>query len=186
MRYALLNDALMILGTQGREEAIYRHELKALPVPPLPWMSMCDDGELDLLVTDYPFNFALDTALFHIRDPGILGDVYQFCQAYPCLMALKREGESLRNTLATLQKEQATHLERVQAHIKEVEEVKAQLVAARVCSHIEPVMAHLAVDGIIPNAMFNQYFRPIGTGHPNEPPRRAHLIINPSTPPVIP
>ncbi len=124
VRYALLDNTLMILGTQGCKEAVYGCELTALPTPPLPWMMTCNDGELDLLVTDYPFNFTLDTALFHLGDPSILGDVYQFHQAYPRLMALKHEGKSLRNTLAALQKEQATHLKRVQTHIREVEEVK--------------------------------------------------------------
>ncbi len=86
---------------------------------------MHDNRELDLFITNYLFNFALNTTLFHMGDPSILRDIYHFFQAYPRLMSLKREGESLQNTLATLQKEQAQHLKRVQAHIKDVEEVKA-------------------------------------------------------------
>ena len=95
VRYALLNDTPMILGTEGHKEAIYGHKLKALPTPPLSWTTTCNDRELDLLVTDYPFNFAIDTTLFHMGDPGVLSDIYQFHQAYPCLMSLKWEGESL-------------------------------------------------------------------------------------------
>ena len=170
IRYALLDDTPMILGTEGRKEAVYRHELKALPMPPLPWTTMHDGGELDLLVANYPFNFMLNTALFHMGDPSVLGDMYHFCQAYPRLMSLKREGESLQNTLAALQKEQALHLEWVQEHIKEVKEVKARLITARVHTCIKPIMARLAVDGIIPDAIFTQYFGPTGTGHPNKPP----------------
>ncbi len=76
MRYALLDNAPMILGTEGWEEVVYRHELKALPVPPFPWMTTCNDEELDLLISNYPFNFTLDTALFWMGDPRVLGDVY--------------------------------------------------------------------------------------------------------------
>ena len=95
VRYALLDNTLMILGTKGCEEAIYGHKLKVLPAPPLPWMTTCDDGELDLLITNYPFNFTLNTALFRMGDPSVLRDIYRFHQAYPCLMALKQEGKSL-------------------------------------------------------------------------------------------
>src|SRR5258708_7777293 len=95
VKYALLDNTPMILGTKGCEEAIYGHKLKVLPAPPLPWMTTWDDGELDLLVTNYPFNFALNTALFRMGDPSVLRDIYRFHQAYPCLMALKQEGKSL-------------------------------------------------------------------------------------------
>ncbi len=185
VRYALLDNAPIILGTEGCEEVVYGCELKALPMPPLSWTTMHDNRELDLLITDYPFNFTLDMALFHMGDPGVLRDVYHFHQAYLRLMSLKCEGESLQNTLATLQKEQALHLEWVQAHIKEVEEVKVRLITARVCTHIEPIMAQLAINGIIPNAVFTQYFGPTGAGHPNKPLRRACPIVDPASPPVI-
>ena len=141
VRYTLLDDTPMILGTEGCKEVVYRHELKALPMPPLPWATTRDNRELDLLITNYPFNFTLDTALFCMGDPSVLGDMYHFRQVYPRLMSLKHEGESLRNTLATLQKEQALHLERVQEHIKGVEEVKARLISARVRTSIEPIIA---------------------------------------------
>src|SRR5713226_973339 len=75
VRYALLNDVPMILGTKGHEEAVYGCELKVLPTPPLPWMTTCDDGELDLLIMDYPFNFTLNTAPFRMGDPSILRDI---------------------------------------------------------------------------------------------------------------
>ncbi len=116
----------------------------------------------------------------------VIPNVYWFCQAYPCLMSLKCKGESLQNTLATIQKEQALHLKRVQTHIKDMEEVKAQLVAAQVHTHIKPIMAQLAVDGIIPDAIFTQYFGSTDVGHPNNPPRQAHPIIDLTPSPIIP
>jgi hypothetical protein len=42
----------------------------------LPFESHIDDEDLKTLYTDYPFNWTLNLALYHMGNTGILADVH--------------------------------------------------------------------------------------------------------------
>jgi hypothetical protein len=70
------------LGTTGRFEGVYREPLKAYPIEHLPYETWVNDNDLEPLYTDYPFNWTLNLALYHMGDVGVLADVHQYRSFY--------------------------------------------------------------------------------------------------------
>ena len=64
VQFTLLDDQPMVLGTAGKGTTIYGQRLTASPAPPPPYLSKCDDDNLDILYDDYPFNWAISFALY--------------------------------------------------------------------------------------------------------------------------
>ena len=76
MRYGLVENEPLLLGTSGRNQQIYGDHLRAFPMPNLPFTTNIDDSALEELYTDYPFNWTMNLALYQIGDAGVLADVH--------------------------------------------------------------------------------------------------------------
>ncbi len=50
--------------TMGRGMTIFSQRLTVSPAPPPPYLSKCDDDNLDILYNNYPFNWAISFALY--------------------------------------------------------------------------------------------------------------------------
>jgi len=64
VQFALLDDQPMVLGTVGKGMTIFGQRLTVLLAPPPPYLSKCNDDNLDILYNDYPFNWAISFALY--------------------------------------------------------------------------------------------------------------------------
>jgi hypothetical protein len=82
LQYGLIDNEPFLLGTIGRSGEVYGEHLKAFPMSTLPFKSHVNDEALEALYTDYPFNWTLNLALYHVGDAGILADVHQYRTFY--------------------------------------------------------------------------------------------------------
>jgi hypothetical protein len=78
MRYALMDEEPMLLGTDRKGGDVYGEYLQAIPMRDMQLHARVDDLALDELYTDYPFNWTQQLALFHLGDAGILADVHRY------------------------------------------------------------------------------------------------------------
>ncbi len=76
IRYTIIDNEPMLLGTQKKNGEVYRDYLKAFPMPTLSFESHVNDSALEGLYIDYPFNWTLNLALYHMGDAGVLTDVH--------------------------------------------------------------------------------------------------------------
>ena len=197
IRYALIDNEPMLLGTTGKNEGVYGDYLRAMPMPDLPYESKIDDSALEDLYTDYPFNWTLNLALYHLGDAGILADVHQYQSSYHKLKHMKQENTRITHVLELLMKEQEQHNTEIAAFIGEVASIRERLTAARVMSCVAPIYKQLAVEGRIPNAFYPQVFEeaihyppesptqqlPLRPTNP-EPPSEMSTPFIPSTPAI--
>ena len=95
LRYTLTDDEPVILRTQGRDKMVFHGKIKAMPAPFPPFPSSVDDGDLELLYLDHPFNWAVNHALYCLGDAGILADIHRYRMSYCQLRSLKRKNEKL-------------------------------------------------------------------------------------------
>ena len=134
IRYSLINNEPMILGTARRNGEVYGDYLKAYPTPKLPFETSVNDHALEELYTDYPFNAVLNLALYHLGDAGVLADVHRYRSSFLKLQFMKQESERLTRVLQYVQGEQEQHNSVFGAFIGEVASLREQLVQARVMS----------------------------------------------------
>ena len=82
MRYGLVKNKPLLLGTSGRNQQIYDDHLRAFPMPVLPFTTNIDDSALEELYMDYPLNWTLNLALYQMGDAGVLADVHRYRSSY--------------------------------------------------------------------------------------------------------
>ncbi|KAF8496375.1 hypothetical protein F5888DRAFT_1804070 [Russula emetica] len=154
LRYALIDEEPMILGTTGHEQEVYGEKLLAgqAPIPSIPLH--IDDTQLDSLYEDHPFNWAINFALFRLSDPGVLADVHRYRTAFLRLKGLKHKNDRLTRIISTFQKEQKGHNREIRTFTHKVEEVKGRLIAAKVRSRVTPILARMAVEGMIADPIY--------------------------------
>jgi hypothetical protein len=58
----------MILGTTGLEDEVFGEKLRSTTAPPPPIPLNVDNMKLESLYEDYPFNWAINFALFRLGD----------------------------------------------------------------------------------------------------------------------
>ena len=148
LQYTLTDDEPVILGTQGRDEMVFHGEIKALPAPSLPFPSPVDDGDLELLYLDHPFDWAVNHALYCLRDAGILANVHRYRMSYCQLRSLKCKNEKLTRIIGAIQKEQEAHNGKIRAFTERIKGIKERLTAARVQTQIHPILACLSIEGM--------------------------------------
>src|SRR5258707_6035754 len=146
----------MILGTNGQGKKIFGQTLTANPVLPLPYTIGCDENDLAILYTDHPFNWGINFALYRLGDPRVMGDVYWFRNSYTQLKALRHENNTLACLIENIQQEQERHNRDINKFSQEIVAVWECLVAAKVRSWIAPLLAQLAVEGVIPDFIYPQ------------------------------
>ena len=139
MRYALIDDEPMLLGTTDRTGAVYGDYLRAFPMPNLPFESNMNDTVLEELYTDHPFNWNLNLALYHMGDTGVIADVHRYRSSYLKLKYMRRENERITRILEHIQKEQVQHNTELLAFVEEVSAIRERLIKARVLSHVAPI-----------------------------------------------
>jgi hypothetical protein len=155
-----------------RDGTVYVGELQATPAPPPPVLTNINNGDLEELYLDHPFNWAVNYALFRLGDAGVLADIHRFRQSYSKLKALKRENERLTRIIGAIQKEQEGHNKEIRTFTGEVKGLKSRLTTARVRNRIAPLLACLAIEGMAPDPIY-----PYGRQH--KPPT---LLEPPSLP----
>ncbi len=160
VRFALLDNQPMVLGTAGKGTTIFGQRLTASPAPPPPYLSKCDDDNLDNLYNDYPFNWAISFALYRLGDPGVIGNVFSLRSSYGWLKALKHENDTLSRLITHLQEEQEWHNKEIKEFTDDTAAIRGRLVAAWVCTQITPLLTHLAVEGVIPDPIYPQFKPP--------------------------
>ena len=148
LQYTLTDDEPVILGTQGRDEMVFHGEIKAMPAPSSPFSSLVNDGDLELLYVDHPFNWAVNHALYRLRDAGILTDVHRYRMSYCQLRSLKRKNKKLTQSIGAIQKEQEAHNGEIHAFTEHIKGIKERLTAARVQTRIHPILARLFIEGM--------------------------------------
>jgi hypothetical protein len=191
LRYALVENEPLILGTTGRDEAVYGTNLQAFPMPTLPIETITNDTALEELYTDYPFNWTLNLALYHLGDAGILADVHRYRSSFQKLQHMRSENARITRILENLQEEQKKHNTEIAAFVGEVGAIRERLVKARVMSRVAPIMRQMSIEGRIPNAFYPQVYEetivgPQGSPSPAPPLRPTNPEPpSPLTPVVI-
>jgi hypothetical protein len=106
MRYGLVDNKLMLLGTAGRNQAVYGECMQAIPAPTLPFTNNANNENLNFLYMDYPFNWTLNLALYQMGNAGVLTDVHHYRSTYTRLHYMKQESARISRLLVEIQKEQ--------------------------------------------------------------------------------
>ena len=181
MRYALMDEEPMLLGTDKKGGDVYGEYLQATPMRDMQLHARVDDLALDELYTDYPFNWTQQLALFHLGDAGILADVHRYRQSYLKLKLLKNENERLSRILLYVQGEHEQHNKEIEGLLEQVKMVKQRLVDARVLSRIAPVMQRMAIEGKIPDPFYPQMVERVTT-QPINTPVPTLQVTNPDPP----
>ena len=132
LRYILADDEPVLLRTQGCDQTVHHAELVAMPTPPPPFPSLVQDSDLKLLYLDYPFNWAVNHALYHLRDAGVLADVHRYRMSYGHLKALKHENKKLTRIIGAIQKEQEAHNLETRTFTDWIKGIKKRLTDVRV------------------------------------------------------
>jgi hypothetical protein len=89
---------------------------------------------------DYPFNWTLNLAMYHLGDAGIIADVHRYRSSYLKLKFMKQESERIMRILEHIQREQEQHNTELAAFVGEVASIRERLVAARVMSRVTPLL----------------------------------------------
>ena len=154
-----------------------------MPATPVPWVTNVDNSNLEELYLDHPFNWAMSFALFKLGDAGVLADVHRFRSSYLRLKGLKNENMHLERIIGALQMEKEGHTDEITVFAREVKDIKDRLVAARVRSRIQPILAHLAVEGVIHDVVYplSQPLVPI-VSEPTQSPAESIRPRRPPTP----
>ena len=147
----------MVLDTKGKGMTIYRQRLIASLAPLPPYLFKCNDNNLNILYNNYPFNWAISFTLYWLGDPGVIGDVFSLRSFYGQLKALKHENDTLACLITHLQGEQEQHNKEIKDFTDDTVAVRSCLVTTCICTHITPLLPHLAVDGVIPNPIYPQF-----------------------------
>jgi hypothetical protein len=132
IRYALIDYEPMLLGTAPGEDGIYADYLRAHPITTLPIETSINDGALEDLYTDYPFNWSLNLALYKLGDAGVIADVHQYRSSYLKLKYMQQENACIMRILVSIQKEQEQHNSELAAFLGEVTSIRDRLEQARV------------------------------------------------------
>src|SRR5258707_7959315 len=147
----------MVLGTTGKGTTIFGQRLTASPALPPPYLSKCDDDNLNILYNNYPFNWAISFALYQLGDPGVISDVFSLRSLYGQLKALKHENDTLAQLITHLQEEQEWHNKEIKEFTDDTAAMRGRLVTARVCTRITPLLTCLAVERVISDPIYPQY-----------------------------
>jgi hypothetical protein len=99
IQYALIDHEPMLLETKKRAEEVFEDCLYVGAKNHLPLPSSIDDMALKDLYTDYPFNWTLNLALYHLGDAGVITDVYQYRSAYLKLKFMKQKSRRIAQIL---------------------------------------------------------------------------------------
>jgi hypothetical protein len=143
IRYALIDYEPMLLGTAPGEDGIYADYLRVHPVTTLPIETSINDGALEDLYTDYPFNWSLYLALYKLGDAGVIADVHQYRSSYLKLKYMQQENARITRILVSIQKEQEQHNSELAAFLGEVTSIRERLEQARVMSRVAPILRQL-------------------------------------------
>jgi hypothetical protein len=95
IQYALINHKPVLLGSKGRSEEVFRDYLKAGAKNHLPLPSSINNIALKDLYIDYPFNWMLNLAPYHLSNAGIIADIHQYRLAYLKLKLIKWENQQI-------------------------------------------------------------------------------------------
>jgi hypothetical protein len=159
MRYGLVDNEPMLLGTAGRNQAVYGEHMQAIPVPTLPFSNNTNNEDLNLLYTDYPFNWTLNLALYQLSDAGVLADVHCYRSTYTQLHFMKQESTRISHLLIEIQKEQEKYNAKLAAFIDKVQVVRKRLIAAKVMTRVDMVIKRMAVEKNIANPFYPQVYK---------------------------
>jgi len=124
IHYALIDNEPMLLGTTGKNGEVYGDYLRAFPMPRLPLKTHVNDEVLEDLYTDYPFNWTLKLAIYHLGDAGVIADVHQYRSSYLKLKYMRQENARISHILEYLQKEQEQHNTKLRAFVEEVKGIQ--------------------------------------------------------------
>jgi hypothetical protein len=124
IRYALIDNKPMLLGRKKRAEKVFGDYLQAKPKYHLAWPSNIDNAAMKDLYTDYPFNWTLNLALYHLGDAGIIVNIHWFRSAYLKLKFMKKESERLAQILRMVQYKQEVFNIELAAFIGKVNAIK--------------------------------------------------------------
>ena len=91
-----------------------------------------DDSNLEELYLDHLFNWAINIAIFWMRDPRVMANVYHFRASYKKLKALKRKNERIIWLVEAFQEEQTKHIKLIKDFTNNVEALKNWLTKAKV------------------------------------------------------
>ena len=127
----------------------------------MPWLPLKThvNGEvLEDLYTDYPFNWTLNLAIYHLGDAGVIADIHWYRSSFLKLKYIWQENTHISHILEYLQKEQEQYNTKLVAFVKEVKGIREWLTKGRVMSCIIPAYCQMAIEGRIPNAYYLQVF----------------------------
>lgn len=180
VQYGLDGDEPVYMGTNGKRQTIYARRLYALPHtyihdPPV------DDGDLTLLLEDYPFNPSIQIALFAIGDPTLLADVYRFRSMENKLAGLRRAQDHLQHIFDNVQIR--LHNARVRALCAERNDIRTRLVKAKARQRLQCELDYLAGQGLFPGVVAPSHHLPT---HPNDILVYAVAPVHPNPPPSAP
>jgi len=127
----------------------------------MPWLPLKThvNGEvLEDLYTDYPFNWTLNLAIYHLGDAGVIADIHWYRSSFLKLKYIWQENTHISHILEYLQKEQEQYNTKLVAFVKEVKGIREWLTKGRVMSCIVLAYRQMAIKGRIPNAYYLQVF----------------------------
>ena len=182
MRYGLVENEPMLLGTNRKNQNVWGDRLWAFPMLVLPFTTNIDDSAIEGLYTDYPFNWTLVLALFQNGDAGILADVHRYQLSFIKLQHMKKENKHLTRLLIGIQWEQEKHNKEIEEFLNNIIAIRERLTDTRVISWLAPAYQHLAIQQVILNYLYMQAFE-ASISNTNEPcPNTPRPPLRPTNP----
>ena len=188
LRYCLSNGEPVILGTTERDGPVYEGNLAALPARGVLDDPLIDNTDLKELYLDYPFNWAINIAIFRLGDPGVMANMYRFRASYTKLKALKNENERILCLVEAFQEEQTKHTKTIKDFADGIEALKNRLVKAKVRTQLLPHIQNLIQENAVSTSHYPYNMMPqvIEPALQVVPPELPLMRCPPTLRPVIP
>jgi hypothetical protein len=146
VRYAVYNGILFMLGTEGVGQKQFAKLLYA-ESPNEEELPVDAESDLDLLVRDVPFNFALEQALDTLGDPGVLAEVAHLrtlAAHVPIYSGLTQAVQELSEAIHKFQKAFSDQTGKM---VIQLEATKKQMQAAWITERVQAAIVDLSRAG---------------------------------------
>lgn len=143
IRYGVYDGTPYELGTEGVGGLQFARKMYAEPQDAFSGARV-DDTDLEIFVKDTPFNYAIEQALDHLSDPGVLAEVSRLrtlVAQLPIYADLARVVQELSNAVHQFQK----HFnEKTGEFVVNLDATKKRMEAARASSRVQFALTDLA------------------------------------------
>lgn len=153
LRYKVEGGITYEMGTEGEGQQEFQREIRACPQTGSEDPTV-NEGDIEFLTRDLPFNFAIEQALERLGDPGLLADVGRLralCAGIPVFAEMV---ETIQELTKSVYKFHTTFNGQVARLVDGIAETKRRLEKAHVRSRVQKALQSLVQSGELRGGMY--------------------------------